>query len=192
MDHAGRFLVASCALALLAACSSPQPRAGRGTHYESFAIAGGQVVSLPMTTAGPISAENERAKILVAGFTVGPSKETEKHAILVWDFDFEAKPSLAKLEAVKVEAVAPGASPVTLVEDASPVLKNGVWSGEAAPIAANRTSTPWLFTSDKSVYVFRFTIKPVGEAPFVLHQPTWFTGPAKQRFQGIVAKVEQG
>jgi hypothetical protein len=145
-----------------------------------------------MTDAGPISAENEQAKILGAGFVVGPSKENEKHAILAWGFDFEVKPSLKKLEAVKVEEVAPSTSPVTLVEDNSPVLKSGVWSGNASQVPADRTSTPWLFTSDKSVYVFRFTIKPVGESPFVLYQAAWFSGSAKQAFQKIIAHVEHG
>lgn len=145
-----------------------------------------------MTDAGPISAQNERAKILVAGFVVGPSRENERHAILAWGFDFEAKLPLKNLDAVKVEEVAPSASPVVLVEDNSPVLKDGVWSGNASPIPANRTSTPWLFTTDKSIYVFRFTIKFAGEAPFILYQPTWFSGAAKQGFQKIIAHVEHG
>ncbi len=181
-----------CVLAVLAACSSPQPRTKSGISDESFVIAGGQTVSIPMTNAGPISIENEYAKILVAGFVIGPSKGNEKHAILAWGFDFEIKPTIKKLEAVKVEEVAPSTSAVILVEDNSPVLKGGVWSGNASPIPANRTSTPWLFTSDKSIYVFRFTIKPVGAPAFVLYQPAWFTGAAKRSFQEMIAHVEQG
>src|SRR6185312_9339704 len=138
----------------------------------------------------PISAENEKAKILVAGFVVRPSKEGAKNAVLAWAFDFAAKPSLQKLESVRVEEVAPSTSPVILVEDNSPVLKNGVWSGDASPIPANRTSTPWIFTDDKSVYVFRFTIKPSGEPAFILYQPAWFSGEAKQGFQKIIARAE--
>ena len=177
--------------AILASCSAQQ-HSVRRTHDESFVIAGGQTILLPVNEAGPISAENERVKILMAGFAVGPLKTNPKQAVLGWAFDFEIKAPVKRLEAVKVEEVSPSTSPVTLIEDNAPALKNGVWSGDAAPIPASRTSTPWLFENTKSVYVFRFTIKAVGEPPFVLYQPTWFSGAAKQGFQTIISNVEHG
>jgi hypothetical protein len=144
-----------------------------------------------MTDEGPISAENELAKILVAGFGVGPSKDNDKQAVLAWGFDFEMKQPL-KLEAVKVEEVSPSTSPLLLIEDISPVLKDSIWSGNVTPAPANRSATPWLYSSEKSVYIFRFIIKPTGEPAFVLYQATWFSGPAKQLFQKVIAKVETG
>lgn len=175
----------------LAACASSQTQTSRGVHNATFVIAGGQVVTLPMTPAGPIGAENEKVKILVAGFGIVPSKQNEKQAVLLWGFDFEAKLT-KKLESVTVEEVSPSRTPITLVADASPALKNGVWSGTASPMPANPTSTPWLFSKEQSVYVFRFTIKLPGEPAFVLYQPAWFSGSAKQSFQQIIGRIERG
>ena len=163
----------------------------REVHNATFVIAGGQSVSLPMTDAGPISAENEKAKILVAGFGVVPSKQNEKQAALLWGFDFEAKSS-KQLESVIVDEVSPSQTSVTLVEDKAPVLKNGVWSGTAKSIAANSASTPWLFNKKQSVYVFRFTIQFSGEPAFILYQPAWFSGPAKESFRQMISRIEHG
>lgn len=179
-----------CMSAVLSACSVPQPRGGAGIHNKSFKIAGGETISLPMSDAGPIGAENDKAKVLVAGFVVGPSKEKEKQAILAWSFDLEAKPTLKNLEAVKVEEVAPSKIAITLIEDNTPVLKDGVWSGNASPIPANQASIPWLFSNERSEFVFRLTIKPVGEPSFVLYQPAWFSSAAKQGFRKIIEHVE--
>lgn len=167
------------------------PAIARETHNATFVIAGGQSVSLPITDAGPISAENDKAKILVAGFGIVPSKQNERQAALLWGFDFEVK-SGKQLESVVVDEVSPSQTAVTLVEDNAPVLKNGVWSGTAKSIPANSTSTPWLYSKKQSVYVFRFTIRFAGEPAFVLYQPTWFSGPAKESFQQMISRIEHG
>ena len=179
-----------CACLVLAACASPQPKDRNATLYAAFPIAGGQTITLPFTDAGAIPAENDRVKILTAGFGIGPSKQNKKQAELFWGFDFEAKSSLEKLETVAVEEVSPSKTAVSFIQDTAPVLKNGVWSGTAKPIPANRASIPWLYTNDGSIYVFRFTIKPEGEAAFVLYQLAWFSAPAKQTLQQLIEHIE--
>ena len=192
MEFRWKLVVPFCLLAILEGCSVPQARSIQGTSYVSFTIAGGQSVSLPVNDAGAIPAENEFAKILAAGFTISPSTGNEKQAALAWAFDFEAKPTLSRIEMVRVEEVWPSKVPVTLVEDKSPALNDGVWSGNAKPVPANRIETPWLFADDASFYVFRFTIVPTGKPPFVLYQLAWFPASAKQVFQTIIGHVEHG
>lgn len=173
---------------LLAGCASQNTYMGHKVVDMPFTVAGGKTVSLPITDAGPIPAENQSFKIEVAGFTVGPSKDNPSQAMLTWRFGLTAKSSQT-LERVVVEEVAPAAVEKLLVEDHAPALKDKVWSGSSQPIEASKTSTPWLYTDKASIYVFRFTIKARGEPDAVFYQPAWFSKPAKEKFREMIAKI---
>jgi hypothetical protein len=153
-----------------------------------FPITGGKKVSLPMTDAGPIPAEDRAFKIEVAGFSIQPSILGPKQALLAWNFALTAKASKT-LERVVVEEVFPTDVAKVLVDDQSPSLSGKMWSGGAAGVEANPASTAWLFTEEASVFVFRFTITPAGRPPVVLYQPAWFSPPVKEVFRQKIMQI---
>lgn len=164
-----------------------------------FPIAGGEVVSLPVTYAGPIPAENRAFKIEVAGFNIQPALFEPKRATLVWQFSLTAK-SLKALDRVVVEEVFPSDVAKVLVDDKAPSLQHAVreprpgdradrWLASTAGLEPSSTSTPWLFTPEASIFVFRFTIEAAGKSPVVLYQPAWFSSPAKEAFRQTIARI---
>jgi hypothetical protein len=154
-----------------------------------FPIAGGKMVSLPVTDGGPIPTEESAFKIEVAGFSIQPSLFDPKHVVLAWKFGLTSKTS-KKLERVLVEEVFPSDVAKTLVDDHSPSLSGKMWSGSNTGVEPNPTSTPWLFTEGASVFIFRFTITPAGGVnPVVLYQPAWFSRPVKGQFQQTIARI---
>ena len=175
-------------LLLLAGCASTQTYMGRRVINAPFAVAGGNTLSLPVTDAGPLPAENDSFKIEVAGFTVEPSKDNPKVALLIWRFSLTSKTS-QQLERVLVEEISPSAIEKLIVEDQSPGLRAKAWHGASAPLEASRTSTPWLYDEKASIYVFRFTIQARGATPTVLHQPAWFSKPAKEQFRKHIERI---
>lgn len=172
----------------LAGCASQNTYMGYKVVDMPFNVAGGKTVSLPITDAGPIPAENQSFKIEVAGFTVVPSKDNPSQAILIWQFTLTARSSQT-LERVVVEEVAPTDVEKLLVEDHAPLLKGKIWSRTSQPIEASKTLTPWLYTDKASIFVFRFTIKAREEPDTVLYQPAWFSKPVKEMFREMIAKI---
>src|SRR4051812_31576743 len=51
-----------------------------------FVVAGGKTVVLPITDAGPIPAEDRKAKIEAAGFIITRSSDDPKLALIIWTF----------------------------------------------------------------------------------------------------------
>src|SRR5688500_2932168 len=109
-----------------------------------FQIAGGQTVVLPITHAGPIPAEDRKAKVEVAGFMITRSKDDPKLAMIVWTFGLTIK-SIKNVESISVAEVAPTVTEIPLVNDAAPKLAKKYWMGSTAPVAATRGVAPWLF-----------------------------------------------
>jgi len=155
---------------------------------KEFPIAGGKTVSLPVTQAGPIPAENQDFKIEAAGVSVQPSTLNPRQAALVWHFVLTDKASKA-LERVVVEEVYPDAVAAIVVDDHSPALKEKTWSGASASVEPSPIFTDWLFHDGDSVFVFRFTITPAGRPPVVLYQPAWYSRPIKEQFRQVVATI---
>lgn len=152
-----------------------------------FSIAGGQSVTLPMTVAGPIPAENDTYKIEVAGFSVGPSKEKSSETQLTWGFALSAKKSV-NLKQVLVEQVSPGDVEKKMLKDTSASLKNGMWRGSAEPVPLNENETPWLYESGSSTFIFKITIQAEGQNDVVLYQPSTFPQQSKEIFRNMAAK----
>src|SRR5689334_6598337 len=84
-----------------------------------FVVAGGKTVVLPVTDAGPIPAEDRKAKIETAGFIITRSKEDPKLALIVWTFGLTNK-SIKTIESISVSEVAPSDVEKLLVSDAAP------------------------------------------------------------------------
>jgi hypothetical protein len=173
---------------------------GQRVFDMSFAIAGGKTVSLPVTDAGPIPAENRTVKIESAGIAIRPavlgSSSTSfdpphGEALLSWGFMFTLKTSKT-LERVAVEEVFPSDVARVLVNDQSPSLRGKVWSGGTVGVAPDPASALWLFTDEPSVFVFRFTIEVAGKTPVVLYQPAWFSQASKEMFRRTIVRINGG
>jgi len=178
-------------LSLSTASARERTYMGHPVSDMKFPIAGGQEVSLPVTDAGPIPAEDKDYKIEVAGFSITPSLLRPKQAALAWQFALTAKGSQT-LEHVKVEEVYPDDAVTVLVDDPSPSLQKKVWSRSSVGVEPNPISVPWLFKEGSSVFVMRFTISPAGKPPVVLYQPVWFSKPVKETFRQQVLQINAG
>ncbi len=187
---------------LLAAAGKPRTYMGHAVREMQFPIAGGEVVSLPVTDAGPIPAENRAFKIEYAGLNIQPALFEPKRATLVWGFALTAKSGKA-LDRVVVEEVFPSDVAKVLVDDQTPSLRHATrepgpgdradgWLGGTAGVEPTSASTPWLFTQEASIFVFRFRIHPAGKDPVVLYQPAWFSSPAKEAFRQTIVRINGG
>jgi len=156
-----------------------------------FQIAGGTTVALPITDAGPIPAEDRKARIEVAGFSITRSKGDPKLALIVWTFGLTNK-SIKSIESILVSEVAPADVEKPLVKDAAPKLQEKYWTASTAPALATRESLPWLFTDGASTFVFRIAINEAGKDSRVYFQPAWFTKEAKAHFREMIARISGG
>lgn len=175
---------------LVLAAASERTHMGYKVTDMQFPIAGGKTVSLPVTDAGPIPAENEAFKIEAAGVGIQPSIVDPKQANLSWGFSLTSKASKS-LEHVLVEEVYPTEVAKVIVDDRSPSLKDQKWFGSPAGIEPGPSTTAWLFAEEGSVFVFRFTITPVGSRPVVLYQPVWLSQSSKAMFRQAVARINK-
>ena len=144
-----------------------------------FVIAGGKIVSLPATDAGPIPAENDYCKIEAAGIGMGHDHRDPKRILMFWGFSVRMKSSEAP-ERITIEEVAPSDVEKLVLDDMKPILHDSVWSTRTSPIEPNAQATPWVYSDKATIFVFRFTIKPIGKAPIVMYQPAWFPVSSKQ------------
>lgn len=180
-------------IAVLASCATQQSRTYLGYKVVEmpFVTAGGEVVNLPTTDAGPIPAEGNGFKVEVAGFSVGKSSEKEKTAELIWQFAVSTANG-AKVKEISIEEVAPSEVVVPLVLEENPTFSDGIWRDSLNPIEVNPTNTPFLFNNSASIYVFRVTIKVENQQSIVLYQPAWFSAQAKSTYQQMIARIQNG
>lgn len=154
----------------------------------SYPVANNQILSFPITEAGVVPAENDNYKIEVTGFSVGPSQEDPKKALLTWQFTLRTKKA-NKIETIQIDEIAPTHVEKMVLKEVNPKIKNGLWSGSLEPIEASSSSTPWLYDDKASFYVYRFTIKAENSEPVILNQLAWFSKSAKKSFQYTIEKI---
>lgn len=159
----------------------------RGVREMQFVIADGETISLPVTDRGFPPAENNNFKIEMAGFSVGPHPVNAAQMALSWGFAFTSKQN-APLESVLVEEVASSGKAIPMVSEGSPSLDKGTWLGSVTPVVMSKENMPWLYTSESSIFVFRFTIKVRNAAPVVLYQPSAFSDQTKASFRNMAVK----
>lgn len=176
----------------LAAGSSASAREfdGNKVYNMTFPVAGGEVIKLAITDAGPLPVENRKLKIEVAGFSVEPSPDDPQTVVLVWHFGFTAK-RLKDLQSVEIAEVSPSATVRKLLRDDAPQLVDEYWKGALAGVPVGPDTTPWLYTDEPSMYVFRFTVHEKDRKPIVLHQAAWFSGNSKQIFREMAARARK-
>lgn len=165
--------------------TSPDTYMGYKVVEETFSIAGGKTIQIPITDAGPIPAEDEHFKIEIVGLEMAPMKNTLNAPGINWKFVFTTK-TTKPLERVIVEQVSPGDSAVLMLQDNSPELKSTNWGkawGKATEqIEVTKESAGWLFTPKASIFIFKFTIQPKDESEHILYQATWFPSKTKSLY----------
>ena len=178
-----KYLVYLVSALLLFGCASAQRAPsktfmGKPVFDAPFVIAGGKTIHLPFTEGGPIPAENDLVAIQSAAFFIGPSKKSANNSELFWSFSFTSK-SQAKFDEIRVEEVFPSSTEVSYIKDTSPVVNGMFWLRNGDPVIVSPKNIPWLYSKKPSVFVFKFTIKPKGQAPVVLYQPAFFSPESK-------------
>lgn len=163
---------------LLSACTTGPTYLGHAVREAPFKVDGGKTVSLPVTSAGALPAENEDYKIEGAGFNASLKKGNPSDSKLTWAFSFVSKKS-AELDSIVVEQVTDSGGLELLVKDNSPALKYKNWVGWSAPTSMTKDLTPWLYSGSDSIFVFKFTIKAKDGSSVVMYQPSIISSRAK-------------
>jgi hypothetical protein len=158
---------------------------GYDVKEESFRIAGGEKVTLPVTKAGPIPAENERVKIEVAGFNIAFKDNPQT---LVWQFGFQSKVP-QKIEKITVEQVYDVDQPRAMLDVSAPELKGNTWFATTAAEPITKEANPWLHSIFSTTFIFKFTIAIEGEPAMVLYQPATFAGSTKARLVNMAKMI---
>lgn len=154
---------------------------GYDVKDESFRIAGGKKLTLPVTKAGPIPAENERIKIEVAAFNIAFKDNPQT---MVWQFGLLSKVP-QKIEKITVEQVYEVDQPRAMVEISNPELKGNTWFSSTMPEPITKDANPWLHSIFSTTFIYKFTIAIEGEPPMVLYQPATFAGSLKARMVNL-------
>jgi len=152
---------------------------GYQVFYKNYQIANDEIISLPITKAGPIPAEDKSYKIEVAGIMTGPSKKEIGKSSLVFGFSFSIKKS-NQLSRVLVEQVYPAKQSIVLIEDNNPKNENKSWSNRTAPIEINKSNLPWFYEKGTTTFVFKITIESANGEITTLYQPSSFFEQAKE------------
>ena len=154
----------------------------------SYPVVNNQILTFAVTDAGPIPAENDLYKIEVVGLNVFPSKEDIKKAVFTWSFVFTVKNS-QKIESVQIEEISSSDVAKMVLIDTNPTMKNNQWIKATPPEEITPQSVQWLYNEKASVYVYRFTIKPVNAEAVVMNQLVWYSKPAKKSLQYTIEKI---
>ncbi len=171
---------------LLSACATGPTYLGHSVREVSFKVDGGKTVSLPVTNAFAIPAENEDYKIVNAGNFASLKKGSPSESELEWTFSFVSKKS-AELDSEVVEQVTDSGGLELVVKDNSPVLKNKEWMGRSAPASMTKELSPWIYSNSNSTFVFKFTIKAKDGSSIVMYQPSLISRSAKAMYLQVMA-----
>jgi hypothetical protein len=174
-------LFALVASLLLTACAAGPTYQGYAVSEAQFKVDGGKTVSLPVTAAGALPAENELFKIEGAGFNASLQKGSPSESNLTWVFSFASKKS-TELESVVVEQVTESGGLKLAVKDIAPALKNKNWVGWSTPEKMTKENSPWLYSNYDSTFVFKFTIRGKDGSSIVMYQPSIISSRAKSMY----------
>ncbi|MBI2308175.1 MAG: hypothetical protein HYU78_12815 [Rhodocyclales bacterium] len=166
---------------LLAACATGPTYLGRPVSEMPFRVDGGVVVTLPMTSAGALPAENAQYRIEMAGLHAALSPGQPEQSQLTWGFSFRIKQA-ETVESVSVERVTEAGELLPVVEDRVAAVKDGSWIGRSRPQEMTRAASPWLYQPLDSTFLFKFTIRASGKVPTVLYQPSLISRQAKAAY----------
>lgn len=161
-----RLLLPVLALTLAAGCAT------KAAKPQTFTIAGGQQIELPITNDGAPPTENADFKIEVTGFMLD-----EDRGEVLYAFGFTKKTGPA-LQRVRVDDVT-GPTAEILVIDETPTLEKNYWKGTALPRKKGDPGLVWLTQDGNTIKIFRFTLTTHDGRSLVMHQAAVWPGEAK-------------
>jgi len=141
-------------------------------------IFGDRKVSVTMKDGMPTPAEDKNIKIQVAGLGSSPDKSDPTKRTVFWMFGFTQKQG-PKIIEINIEEMTSDKPDRLVTTDAAPTLKKDYWSFNAEPVVISESTTPWLYETRNSAFLFRFTIRFEGGSQSVLNQMSIFPGQAK-------------
>lgn len=173
-------LFALCASLLLSSAAISDTYLGQQVIEVSFQVDGGKTITLPMTKTGAMPIENDDYKIEGAGFNISLDQSVPEKSTLDWAFSFVAKKS-GKLKYVSVEQVESDGRLTLLIKDEAPALNaKSNWVGHAAPKAAAKDVSPWLYSREDTTLMFKFTITAESGSSVTMYQPSVFSSKTKK------------
>jgi hypothetical protein len=167
---------------LLGGCSTS---GGRITYEQSFIKDGGGSIKLPMSSGGPMPAENENYKMVMAGTSVTIKKGEPENSEIFWQFGLQSKVN-QPIERVVVEQVTPTGALVLLIDEHSPQITRQTWRGTSKSISMAKNDAPWLYDNTNSTFLFKITIFPKNLAPSQLYQPSLLDRSVKTTYLQIL------
>ncbi len=166
-----------------------------GSIVATDTVAGGETMQYRTREGGVLPAENDRARVEVAGFGIQPG-EPGRHG-LFWQFEVTVREGDLQhvlVEDVTVEAGRDPLSvrPVELVRDQAPVLEAGRWRGKTTTYLLAREAFPWFYSNEDTVRVFRFQLEFADGTATTLFQRTQHEGPVKAQVREQLSAIDSG
>lgn len=149
----------------------------RGPSKVSLPIAGGETIEIEVLDGVPLPAQDERARIEVAGWT---RVKGEFGEVLIADsvavsFQGNAIPTWIRVEDVTSDPV------ILVLDDSNPTVEDGVWRAAARRTQVEEAAE--LSRPGDEASVFRFTIGFEDGARTILYQARILSAAAKQLFR---------
>lgn len=161
-----RFLAPSCfsvlGLSLLLSLS------GCGTGSTTVlvpALGGKEKIRVELTSQGPAHSKADGFETIIAGFVPNSPPKPADMAFAFISKDSQA-PRRVLIEDITEE------SPVTIVTDEAPALKNNQWRHIISGIAVTDPRIEWLQRMNAEIRIYRFTITAAEGHKVVLDQAT--------------------
>ena len=180
------FFSVVAATLLLSACATAPKYLGHKVTETRFEVDGGKTITLPITSAGALPAENDDYKIEGAGILAHLEKGSPSESTLTRTFLFVSKKSI-ELESVTIELVTDSGGLEPIVNDNSPTLSNKTWMGRSASTSMTKDQVPWLYLNVDSTFLFKFTITDKKGETVVMYQPSIITSKSKNMYLRLLS-----
>jgi len=131
----------------------------------------------------PLPAEDKNIKIEVAGLGAGADKTEPTKRSIFWIFGFTQKND-SKVTRIQIEELFQGKPARLVIVDGMPEIKNKQWSWSGEKLIISNETTPWLYDSKTSGFLFRFTIQFENGNQTILHQLSVISPQAKKYLFG--------
>lgn len=155
--------------------STSPPASGPSTV--SLPIAGGEIIEIEVLDGMPLPAQDERAKVEVAGWirTKGEFGETLVADSLAVSFEGDALPSWIRVEDVTTDPA------MLLLDDPDPTVEGGAWRAAARKIPVEDAEA--FSRPGDEASVLRFTIAFEDGSRTILYQARILSAAAKEVFR---------
>ena len=146
-------------------------------------VFGQDKIEIAINKGLPLPAEDKNIKIEVAGLVAGADKTESAKRSIFWIFGFTQKND-SKVARVRIEELFQGKPARLVITDGMPEIKNKQWSWSDEKLPISKETTPWLYDSKTSGFLFRFIIEFENGDQSILHQLSVISPQAKKYLFG--------